>query len=137
MKRIEILLNESDFSLLNERYPKQGKSSVIGQHAESILKIYFKKERPRCTFETTKSGSDLKIVCNSKSFEIEIKGTAARNIAWNKLKVSSQKSHDRIVKGLPVYRVTDVFSKQPVLYILEYGIDFKLDKEPRWSFKKL
>lgn len=137
MIEIKIELSENDLSTLNTPKSEKGKSASIGKRAEDILKIYFRKEKPGCIFEKTRDGSDLKIIHISESFEIEIKGTADKNIAWNKLKVSSQKSHDRLIEGLPVYRVTDVFSKKPILYILEYGIDFDLEEEPRWSIKSI
>ncbi|MBA3046095.1 MAG: hypothetical protein FP824_07765 [Euryarchaeota archaeon] len=137
MIEIKIELSEEDLSTLNTLKSERGKSASIGKRAEEILKIYFRKEKPGCTFEKTRDGSDLKIIHNSVSFEIEIKGTEDKNIAWNKLKVSSQKSHDCLIEGLPIYRVTDVFSKRPILYILKYGIDFDLKKEPRWSIKSI
>lgn len=37
--------------------------------------------------------------------------------------------------GIPVYRVSEVFSQSPSIYVLKHGMDFLLVPEPRWAFK--
>ena len=65
-------------------------------------------------------------------------GTADSTIAWEKLKVSSRKSHDALVSGeATIYRVVDVDSADPRVHILIYGEDFTLEPEPRWAVKRI
>ena len=67
---------------------------------------------------------------------VEVKGTASPDIAWAQLKVSSIASHGLITSGeAAVYRVCDVYSAVPRVYILRHGEDFQLVPEARWAFK--
>ncbi len=83
-------------------------------------------------------GVDLRVTIDGKTERIEVKGTKDSDIAWQKLKVSSKKSHDALVSGdASIYRVVDVDSADPRVHILIYGEDFTLEPEPRWSVKRI
>ena len=85
-----------------------------------------------------RDGADLKIsVAGQTVKRIEVKGTKSKDIAWSQLKVSSQKSHDALKGGAPMYRVVDVDGTQPRIYVLTYGRDFTLEPEPRWAVKQI
>ena len=89
-------------------------------------------------FETDLDGADLKVTYNGETSRIEVKGTAAPTIAWNLLKVSSQKSHDALKSSeVVMYRVVDVDSKTPQIYVLRHGRDFYMEQESRWSVKPI
>lgn len=62
-----------------------------------------------------------------------MKGTAAGDIAWQQLKVSSQAIHDLLVSGkASVLRVTTVYGDEPVVFEMRCGQDFRLEPEARW-----
>jgi hypothetical protein len=88
--------------------------------------------------EEDRDGVDLKVTIDGKTERIEVKGTQDFDIAWQKLKVSSKKSHDALVSGdASIYRVVDVDSANPRVYILTHGEDFTLEPEPRWAVKRI
>ena len=66
----------------------------------------------------------------------EVKGTAATDIAWAKLKVSGKPSYKLLLNGLPLYRVCGVYSRNPIIFVLKCGSDFEMVPEPRWSVRK-
>ena len=81
--------------------------------------------------EEDRDGVDLRVTVDGRTERIEVKGTADSTIAWEKLKVSSRKSHDALVRGdALIYRVVDVHSADPRIYILIHGEDFTLEPEP-------
>ncbi|MCY4579394.1 MAG: hypothetical protein OXD31_10120 [Chloroflexi bacterium] len=83
-------------------------------------------------------GVDLRVTIDGKTERIEVKGTADPTIAWEKLKVSSRRSHDALVSGdATIYRVVDVDSADPRVYVLIHGEDFTLEHEPRWAVKRI
>ena len=88
--------------------------------------------------EEDRDGVDLRVTIDGNTERIEVKGTKDSDIAWQKLKVSSKKSHDALVKGdATIYRVVDVDSADPRVHILIYGEDFTLEPEPRWAVKRI
>lgn len=135
MEIIDINLTESEFAQLNDIYPPTVKSSSVGDRAEELVKYYFRKTYKDCKFTYQTDGSDLLVEWNTGSVKIEIKGTADSTIAWSKLKVSSQTSHDLLKNGLPLYRVVSVYDRQPQIYILVHGVDFTMYQEARWAVR--
>ena len=88
--------------------------------------------------EEDRDGVDLRVTVDGRTERIEVKGTADSTIAWEKLKVSSWKSHDALIRGdALIYRVVDVHSADPRVHILIYGEDFTLEPEPRWAVKRV
>lgn len=88
--------------------------------------------------EEDRDGADLRVTIDGNTERIEVKGTKDSEIAWQKLKVSSKKSHDALVSGdASIYRVVDVDSADPRVYILIYGEDFTLEPETRWAVKRI
>lgn len=104
-------LSESDFSHLNSNFPPGRGSGLIGARSTEIVKIYFKSKNTNCKFRDPRNGADLEVILKGQEpFFLEIKGTEDANIAWQKIKVSSEQSYRMLVEeGTPIYRVTNVF----------------------------
>lgn len=136
MQDFEIILDEKEFNRLNSLYPQTGKSSDVGKRAEELILYYFRQLHPECQFSYPKDGADLLVTWTGGSEKIEIKGTADSNIAWSKLKVSGKDSHDLLERGLPMYRVTSIYERNPRIFILIHGEDFLMEPEPRWLVRK-
>jgi len=138
---IQYIINISDceFNQLNGEYPPGKGSGLIGNRAVAITKIHFHREDPDCKFVSPPKGADLtvKFSTDRKALTLEIKGTEDAGIAWPNLKVSSKHSYQMLTKEkIPLYRVTNVFGQNPVIYVLVHGQNFELEPEPRWSVKK-
>lgn len=106
--------------------------------AEEIVKIYFRRIDPKCNFSRPRNGADLEVLFSNGQdrLVLEIKGTEASTVAWQKLKVSSKHSWRHLVEErIPLYRVTSVFGKSPSIIELLHDRDFTLEPEPRWSIK--
>ena len=87
--------------------------------------------------EEDREGVDLIVSIDGRTERIEVKGTEKPDIAWSQLKVSSQQSHDALASGdASIYRVVDVCSVNPRIYVLEHGKHFRLEHEPRWAVKR-
>ena len=83
-------------------------------------------------------GVDLRVTADGRTERILVKGTAGSTMEWEKLKVSSPKSHDALVRGdALIYRVVDVHGADPIVYMLIHGEDFTLEPEPRWAVKQV
>ena len=109
------------------------------QKALYIVEKYIRDEYgEQAEIEDDRDGADLRISVDGQTVQrIEVKGTREKSIAWSQLKVSSQKSHDALKNGeATMYRVVDVDSAHPRIYILTYGQDFTLEPEPRWAVKQ-
>lgn len=137
MEDIPFRLTDSEKRRLDRSYANTGKSAAIGKRAVEIVRLYFQKTHRGCTFIEPTKGADLHPVWSSGEAELEVKGTDSEDIAWSKLKVSSRHSFELLKKGLPLYRVTCVFSETPTLHILKSGVDFKMTGEDRWSVQGL
>ena len=109
------------------------------QKALAIVRALLKdKYGEDVEIEEDGDGVDLRVTIDGKTERIEVKGTKDSDIAWQKLKVSSKKSHDALVNGdAVIYRVVDVDSADPRVHILIYGEDFTLEPEPRWAVKRI
>lgn len=114
-------------------YPNTGKNSDVGKLAVEIAKLYFLSMADTATFITNRNGIDLSTTINEVVENYEIKGTADKNISWNKLKVSSQNCHDHLVNGMTLIRITNIGSTEMIFYFLKHNEDFELIPEPRWS----
>ena len=103
-----------------------------------VLKHLVDEYGDQATIEEDRDGADLKVSARGKSERIEVKGTESPTIAWQQLKVSSQKSHDALEnRDASMYRVVDVNGPCPRIYVLTYGRDFTLEPEPRWAVKRV
>jgi len=114
-------------------YPNTGKNSDVGKLAVEIAKLYFLSTADTATFITNRKGIDLSTTINEVVENYEIKGTADKNISWNKLKVSSQNCHDHLVNGMTLIRITNIGSTEMIFHFLKHNEDFELIPEPRWS----
>jgi hypothetical protein len=133
-----VVLTAEEYDRLEALHPQGDGSGLIGKRAEAIVRIHMQRQNPGCIFQSPDTGADLKVVlCDgSQPLLIEVKGTASAGIAWAQLKVSSHHSHRLLVEeGIPVYRVSEVFSQVPRIYVLRHGADFTLEEEARWAFK--
>jgi len=140
MKIATVRLSAREKKWLDSKYPPGKGSGLIGKRSEEIVKIYFSRMDPNCKFSAPKNGADLEVVFSTgeSSSIVEIKGTADSDIAWSKLKVSSEHTKRMLIdEGVPIYRVTKVFEDEPVIYVLRYGKDFELQPEARWAVKRV
>ena len=124
---------------LTEGGRKKTEGLSTEQKAMNIVRALLKdKYGEDVEIEEDRDGVDLRVTIDGKTERIEVKGTADSTIAWEKLKVSSQRSHDALVRGdASIYRVVDVDSANPRVYILTHGEDFTLEPEPRWAVKRI
>lgn len=138
MKVLRVDLGSEEFTVLNTKFPHSLASAVIGKRAEEIVRIHFRRIDTMCKFSYPRNGADLEVNFSDGQprLMLEIKGTEASSISWQKLKVSSKHSWQQLVeKRIPLYRVINVFGKSPSIVELLYDRDFTLEQEPRWSFK--
>ena len=125
MDEIELALTDDEFILVSKMPCENA--------AVEICKIHFRRTDPSAHFSSPGNGADLRVRRGSGlELDLEVKGTESLGIAWAQLKVSSQQSHDRLAKGMPIYRVTGVRARAVKIFILRYGIDFEMSHEPRW-----
>lgn len=129
----DFIITQEQLTDLLTRYPNTGKNSDVGKLAVEIAKLYFLSLNDKTTFTTNKNRIDLSISVNGTIEHYEIKGTADKSISWNKLKVSSPNSHDHLVNGMTLIRITNIGSTEMTLYFLKHNEDFELVPEPRWS----
>lgn len=129
-------LSDEDFNRLQNKYPTFGKNSVIEKLSIEIVKLYFHSENPLTAFKKGTKSVDLIVDLEGVETPYEIKGTESADIAYNKLRVSSQPSYDALRNGLTLLRVSNVREKEVILYFLQYGIDYELVPEDRWRVKK-
>ena len=103
--------------------------------ADWLVRRYLReKHGSTAIIEEDHNGSDIRVSFNGKTESIEIKGTRSTEIALGKLKVSSRRSHYALTTmAARMYRVVDVDSSTPRIYILEHGVHYRLVPEPRWA----
>ena len=126
-------VSQEQLNNLMTLYPNIGKNSDVGKLAVEIAKLYFLSINETVIFITNKNGIDLSVNVNGVVENYEIKGTAGKNISWNKLKVSSQNCHDHLLNGLTLLRITNIGTTEMTFYFLKHQEDFELISEPRWS----
>jgi hypothetical protein len=126
MQKIEITLTEEDFNALRQFSTEM--------RAVEICKHYFRQENEAVEFaENPINGVDLEIrFPRQQPLQIEIKGTKARGIAPNQLRVSSEHSFQLLSQGMPLYRVSNVNERNVTIYVLRSPNDFVMTPEPRW-----
>lgn len=139
MDTFRVKLSQDEFAGLNRCFPVSQGSNQIGGRAVEIVKSHFRRKHPGCHFVAAARGADLAVLLDGNApMQFEVKGTAARDIAWQQLKVSSQASHDLLVSGnASVLRVTNVYGEEPVVHELKCGQDFRLEPEARWCVKPM
>ena len=126
-----ISLSSADLKLLDGRSTEQKALYIVHKH---LLAEY----GDRAEIEQDRDGADLRVSVDGRTERIEVKGTESSTLAWPQLKVSSQKSHDALIDGdASIYRVVDVSSANPRIYILRHGEHFTLEPEPRWAVKRV
>jgi hypothetical protein len=136
MQRIEIAVPEPEYEVLSRRLPQTGKSSDIGRRAVELVKLHFKSLDPQCNFREQVDAFDLQVTRSTGEVErLEVKGTASFNLDWARLKVSGIPSHSALASGTPLYRVTGVYARVPVIFVMRFPEDFRLEPEPRWSVR--
>ena len=122
---------------LTKNEVRQFRELTTANAAVFICKKHFKRGR-KVAFPPPPKGVDLSIrFSKTKTLDIEIKGTTSRGIARGQLCISGRPSYKRVRKGMPIYRVCDVFSSRPTIYVLRYPRDFSLSPEPRWRITRI
>ena len=106
------------------------------QAALEICRIHLTRSDPNVAFLAPAKGADLRFRRqDGVETDIEVKGTEAGGLAWAKLKVSSQHSHDRLRDGMQLFRVTGIRAQEVKIFVMKHGVDFKMVVEPRWSVR--
>ncbi len=125
MQKIRLSLKDHEFEMV--------KDMKTADAAVEICKIYLRQQHQNVIFPSSRSGADLFVrFPDGTGFDIEVKGTARPDIAWQQLKVSGKPSHDMLKNGLPLYRVSNIGSQDVTIFVLRYGEDFEMTPEPRW-----
>lgn len=137
METIEFSITQKQLDDLRTLYPNMGKNSDVGKLAVEISKLYFLSINPNTTFVVNKKGIDIATNINGSVENYEIKGTADKNISWNKLKVSSQGCFNYLTNGMTLIRITNIGNTNMTIYFLKYKVDYELIPEPRWSVVQL
>lgn len=123
MEKVELELSDEEFSTVS--------SMSTADAAIEICRIHFRRMDTRATFPPPAKGADLRIrFPNGAETDIEVKGTEKVGLAWNQFKVSSQQSHDLLMRGIPLYRVTEVGSRTVKVFVMRYGADFDVTRAP-------
>ena len=135
MNELHLDLSEEEYNTLNTAFPRNMQSAKVGKRAIELVKIYFKKKYPGCSFISPQRGADLKVTHDNGTEEMEIKGTEAADISWAKLKVSSNQSHALLTNGMPLYRIVSVYDRHPRIIVMSCADDFEMIPEPRWSLR--
>lgn len=132
-----LTLGEEEFKTLNEKYPHGARGS-IRDRALRIVEIFIRRKPTNVDIAKApkSTGGDLRLTLNGKYEDIEVKGTEDKDIAWNKLKVSGNSSHKALTKGMALYRVSSVFSKNPSIWIIYFKRDFFMTRESRWRISR-
>ncbi len=95
MEKVELELSDGEFSTVS--------SMSTADAAIEICRIHFRRVDARATFPPPAKGADLRIrFPNGAETDIEVKGTEKVGLAWNQFKVSSQQSHDLLMRGIPL-----------------------------------
>jgi len=126
MTKVELELSDEEFSTVS--------SMSTADAAIEICRIHIRRGDPRATFLPPGKGADIRLrFSDGTETDIEVKGTEKVGPAWNQFKVSSQQSHDLLMRGIPLYRVTEVGSRKVKVFVMRYGADFEMSPEPRWN----
>jgi len=133
MTQIPFSINQEQLQALLALYPNVGKNSDVGKLAIGVAKLFFLFKDPNTAFVTNKNSIDLSTSINGIIENYEVKGTADKDICWNKLKVSSQCCYDNLIKGMTMIRITNIGTTEMSFYFLKHGEDFELVTEPRWA----
>lgn len=142
MKCFNVNLTDKQFTFLDSKYHNSGKSSDVGKRALEIVKIFFKNKNSEYSFlNDVPLGVDLVVKLKKRMF-IEVKGTSQisaskKDVVWYKLGISGKSSHTYLKNGMPLYRVTGVFDKSPIIFVLKYELDYKIKTERRWKIKEI
>lgn len=129
---IRVCLTEAERRSIRELRSTEKKADWL------VRKYLQDKYGSSASIEEDRGGADIKVSFEGKTETIEIKGTASAKIALAQLKVSSQRSHDALTTGKArMYRVVDVNSSTPRIYILEHGVHYWLEPELRWAAKSV
>ena len=128
---IPVTLTDSEREAIERLTTEQRALHIVKKHL-------IEKYGGQVTIEEDDAGADLRVSVNGDSERIEVKGTESPSIAWQQLKVSSQRSHDALEsREASIYRVVDVGGAHPRIYILTHGQHFTLEPELRWAVKRL
>ena len=128
---ISITLTESERQSLVSLTTEKKAEALVRKHLDD-------KYGGQARIQEDEDGVDLVVSVDGKIERIEVKGTESPTIAWQQLKVSSQKSQDALEHGdASMYRVVDVAGSRPRIYILTYGEHFTLEPELRWAVKRV
>ena len=117
------------------RHPNLQKNSQVENIAIEAVMLYLKFKHPNAVISRGKDGADLEVNQSGIIEGCEVKGTTDPDIAWAKLKVSSQACYDALTNGLILIRVASIGSSRMTLHFMKCNEDFIL--VPRSSVEGL
>lgn len=135
MQSHKFSISEEQLQNLLNLYPNIGKNSHVEKISVEIAKLFIKSIDQNANFQIKKN-IDLSAIINGVTHDFEIKGTASNNIAWDKLKVSSQFCYNNLKNGMNIIRITNIGNLDMEVFYLKYGEDFELFPEARWTIRK-
>jgi hypothetical protein len=134
---ISFTLTTKDFEFLRTTYKNMRNNHDICNYGVHVTKLYL-ESKGYSNIKIEEKKVDIQGTINDVTEKFEVKSTVDSNIAFDKLKVSSQKDHKSIVEeGMEIIRVCKVGQQTLDIYFLKHGIDFTLTPEPRWRLTKI
>lgn len=137
METFEVEMSPEQVNEYLALFPNLGKNAHVGAIAVRIVAQFFKSSYPDCVIDKGKHGADIFVSYEGRQESFEVKGTVSTDMAWEKIKVSSQPCYDSLVAGMRLIRVTGVGSLRVKLHFMKYGEDFTLMPEVRYQVKRL
>ncbi len=129
----KIRLDDAQWVQIEKDHSDSGSSAAVKARAEALARIHIHASYSDFEFDVPDQGADMAILYKCKKINFEVKGTRSTGIDWQRLKVSSIHSYKLLVSGIPMLRISSVFSRFPDVYTLSFPDDFRLKEEPRWS----
>lgn len=137
MQTVPFALSDDEYAALEASNPASKKNADIGARAVEVIRLYAKRLYWNERRAGRRRGVDLAFMdTQGQLIEMEVKGTDDTGVHWEKLGVSGKPCYSNLTNGMPLYRVTAVFDKNPTIFILKYGEDFTMVPEPRWKIKQ-
>lgn len=82
-------------------------------------------------------GVDIAAKIKGKNIKYEVKATTDDNVAFHKLKVSSNICKELLEEGIEIMRICKIGQSTVDIYFLKYGEHFDLVPEPRYRVRRL
>jgi len=139
MKQTMLTLAAKEFRQIESVVPSRRKSSAaIGRRAYEVVLTYFRRKRAQVVQSPKGVDLSLRFPRSKLVKHYEIKGTEGSELAFGKLKVSGKPSFRQLTKQkIPLLRVLNVYSNNPIIVEMIHGQDYTLIAEPRWRVARV